>query len=178
MQFESGNVLVHNWHGLLLRLIMNKKTLGTIILIALVTLGILFYKSRNGASTVSLPADQIIQKIIPKEATNSSNSKSKPIVPKYDHIVIVILENKPQKDIMGNKDAPYINSLAKDNALATNYTAITNPSLPNYLALIGGSTFGIKSDCTDCFVSSNSLVDQLEQNNKSWKAYMESMPSP
>lgn len=39
--------------------------------------------------------------------------------------------------------------------------AITHPSLPNYLALTGGSTFRISSDCTGCTVTATSLVDQL-----------------
>jgi phospholipase C len=43
--------------------------------------------------------------------------------------------------------------------------------------LLGGSTFGISSDCTDCFVNSVNLVDQLEAARKTWKAYMEDMPS-
>lgn len=41
---------------------------------------------------------------------------------------------------------PYLSSLATKYAYATNYTAITHPSLPNYLALAGGSTFGVKDD--------------------------------
>ena len=46
--------------------------------------------------------------------------------------------------------------------LATGMYAITHPSLPNYLALTGGATFGIDSDCTDCRVpSARSLADQL-----------------
>ncbi|MFN8477844.1 MAG: hypothetical protein U0074_08525 [Kouleothrix sp.] len=56
------------------------------------------------------------------------------------------------------------------------YGVATN--LPNHLALIGGDTFGIASDCTSCFVNKPNLVDQLEANGKSWKAYMESMPNP
>ena len=55
--------------------------------------------------------------------------------------------------------------------------AITHPSLPNYLALTGGSTFGIDSDCTDCRVpSATSLADQLSAAHLSWKAYMEDLP--
>ena len=43
--------------------------------------------------------------------------------------------------------------------------------LPNYVALIGGSTFGITSDCTGCHVGARNLVDQLEVAGISWKAY-------
>lgn len=94
-----------------------------------------------------------------------------------DHIVVIMMENKAYHDVFGSADAPYINSLIKKYSLADNYSAITHPSLPNYLALIGGSTFGVTTDCTDCFVASPNLIDQLEGAHKTWKAYMESMPS-
>lgn len=94
-----------------------------------------------------------------------------------DHIIILMMENKSYADIVGNRDAPYINSLIHQYSFADHYLAVAHPSLPNYLALLGGSTFGITSDCVDCFVSSSTLVDQLEQMHKTWRAYMESMPS-
>lgn len=96
----------------------------------------------------------------------------------FDHIVVIMMENKSYTGIIGNPDAPYINSLLKKGSLLAQYHAVTHPSLPNYLALIGGSTFGITSDCTDCYIAAPNLVDQLDAGHKSWKAYMESMPSP
>lgn len=87
------------------------------------------------------------------------------------------MENEEAASIVGNGAAPYINSLANGQALAANYFAISHPSLPNYLALTAGSTFGIGTDCTTCFVNSTNLSDQIEASGRSWKAYMESMPS-
>jgi hypothetical protein len=94
------------------------------------------------------------------------------------HIVVIAMENHEYEQIIGSSDAPYLNTLARRKVLLANEYAITHPSLPNYLALTGGSTFGISSDCTDCNVAGRSLVDQLEANHISWKAYMQSMPSP
>jgi hypothetical protein len=74
--------------------------------------------------------------------------------------------------------APYENGLAKRFGLSTGSYALAHPSLPNYLALLGGSTFGITSDCTSCTVDAPNLVDQLEGAGISWKAYMEGLPSP
>src|SRR4029079_19173225 len=54
----------------------------------------------------------------------------------------------------------------------------THPSLPNYIALTSGDTFGISSNCTSCFLNKPNITDQVEAASKSWKAYMESMPSP
>jgi phosphatidylinositol-3-phosphatase len=99
--------------------------------------------------------------------------------PAFKHIFVIIMENKDYEQIVDNTgQAPYLNELAQQYGLATNYYAITHPSLPNYLALTGGSTFGIDSDCTDCTVPQPNLVDQLEAGGKSWKAYMEGMPRP
>ena len=94
------------------------------------------------------------------------------------HIAVIVMENQEYGDIVGSGSAPFINRLARSSALATQMYAITHPSLPNYLALTGGSTFGINSDCTGCSVGATSIVDQLEARHISWKAYMESMPEP
>jgi hypothetical protein len=88
------------------------------------------------------------------------------------------MENHEYGDIIGSSEAPYINALARSYALATGMYAITHPSLPNYLALTGGSTFGISSDCTDCTVGARGIVDQLESEHVSWRAYMEGLPRP
>jgi len=100
-------------------------------------------------------------------------------VPAFDHIFTIVMENHGYNEIIGSSQAPYINSLAAQYGLATNSFAVTHPSLPNYLALSGGSTFGITTDCTSCFVTApNIAVDRVEASGRTWKAYMESMPSP
>jgi phosphatidylinositol-3-phosphatase len=101
-------------------------------------------------------------------------------VPRFDHIFVIVLENKSYSQIIGNlTQAPYINQLAAEYGLATNYRAITHPSLPNYLALIGGQTFGVTSDCTACFLNAPNLaVDRLTPAGRTWKGYMDAMPRP
>lgn len=100
-------------------------------------------------------------------------------LPNFSHIFVIVMENSEYGDIIGSPHAPYINSLAHTYGLATQYYATTHPSLPNYLSLAGGDTFGVTSDCTDCFVhASNNLVDALEAGHKTWRAYMEGMPAP
>jgi hypothetical protein len=94
------------------------------------------------------------------------------------HIAVVVMENEEYGDIVGSGSTPYINALARLGALATQMYAVSHPSLPNYLALTGGSTFGIDSDCTGCVVRATSIVDQLERAGISWKAYMEDLPHP
>lgn len=68
------------------------------------------------------------------------------VTPAWKHVVVVVMENKEYSAIIGKSTAPYINSLAKQCGLVTNGFAITHPSLPNYLAMTGGSTFGVKNN--------------------------------
>jgi hypothetical protein len=99
-------------------------------------------------------------------------------VPAFDHVFVIVMENHSYNQIIGSVDAPFINSLAPTGGLAANYSAITHPSLPNYLAMVGGDTFGVINDCTDCFISAPTIADNLEAAGKRWTAYEESMPSP
>jgi acid phosphatase len=73
---------------------------------------------------------------------------------------------------------PNFNRWIEQYALLTDYYAVSHPSLPNYLALIGGETFGIHSDCFDCFLNAPSLPDELEASGRTWKDYQEDMPAP
>jgi phosphatidylinositol-3-phosphatase len=94
------------------------------------------------------------------------------------HVAIVVMENEEYGDVVRSGATPYINSLARRYALATRMYATTHPSLPNYLALTGGSTFAVDSDCTGCAVHATSIVSQLAHARLSWKAYMEDLPHP
>ena len=66
--------------------------------------------------------------------------------PQYDHVFLLIMENEGFKGIIGNQDAPILNALAKAYGLATNYSGVGDPSEPNYVAMLGGDTFGISDD--------------------------------
>ena len=98
-----------------------------------------------------------------------------------DHVVIIVEENKPSQTILGNSDAPYINKLATDYAVAANYQAVAHPSLPNYLALTGGTNAGITDDCNPggkCTANTPNITDRITQSGRSWKMYAEDMPAP
>jgi phospholipase C len=99
--------------------------------------------------------------------------------PTYAHVVWIWMENKPYGSVIGNKGAPYENELANACGLATDYRAITHPSLPNYLAATGGSTFGVTDDAGPSShpLAATSIFQQLTQANLSWRAYDESMPT-
>ncbi|MGD0752367.1 MAG: alkaline phosphatase family protein [Anaerolineales bacterium] len=102
----------------------------------------------------------------------------RPLVPDFSHIIMIVFENHEFDSVVGNQTMPVYNQYIKGNTLLTQYYAITHPSLPNYLALFGGDTFGITSDCENCFVNANNLADQIEASGRTWRAYFQDMPHP
>ncbi len=84
-------------------------------------------------------------------------------VHRFDHVVVVIMENKNYDAIIGRPDeAPYINGLAKGGAVFSNSFAVTHPSQPNYLALFSGSTQGVTNDnCPKTFKNVPNLGTEL-----------------
>lgn len=111
-------------------------------------------------------------------ATSTPSASATPGTNRVQHVFLIVMENKEYGQIIGNSAAPYINKLASQYAVADAYYAVTHPSLPNYLALFGGDTYGIRSDCTDCFVDQPNLADSLDAAGKTWKSYQEDLPSP
>ncbi|MCL4559753.1 MAG: alkaline phosphatase family protein [Chloroflexi bacterium] len=99
-------------------------------------------------------------------------------VPNFKHILVVVLENHEFGSVIGNNQMPNFNNWAKEYTLLTQYYAVTHPSLPNYIAMIGGDTFGIHSDCLTCYINETNLADIIEKAGLTWKAYMEDLPSP
>ncbi|MGE5374261.1 MAG: alkaline phosphatase family protein [Bacteroidota bacterium] len=113
---------------------------------------------------------------------SSHASKSIPVtsasLPNFDHIVIVTFENKDFHNVIGNLLMPVYNGYAANYTLLTRYHAVTHPSLPNYLAMVGGDTFNIDSNCKDCFIDAPSLPDLIEASGRTWKTYQENMQTP
>lgn len=111
----------------------------------------------------------------PSTATPTTTSPSESGVPAFSHIYLIVMENKEYETIVGNARAPYLNSLIAQYGLATNYTAITHPSEPNYFALFSGSTQGATADGVYNLDGKN-LADQLEAHGKTWKIFAENVP--
>lgn len=100
------------------------------------------------------------------------------VLPHYAHIVLVIEENKAYSVITGNPDAPYINQLADQGVLLTDYRAVAHPSLPNYLALFSGSTQQIEDDGCDYAFSGDTLYAVLHSTHTSFVTYADGLPEP
>jgi hypothetical protein len=100
-------------------------------------------------------------------------------VPGYKHVIWIWMENHSYRTIIGSSQAPYINSLATECGLATNYHNVSHPSLPNYVSATSGLGYRaiakFDRDCDPvpgCVSPAASIFGQGE----TWKAYEESMP--
>ena len=69
-------------------------------------------------------------------------------IPHLDRVFLIVMENHGYQQVAGNPNEPYLNSLISNKKvnLATNYFAVGHPSLTNYLEIVGGSNFGVRSD--------------------------------
>ena len=121
-------------------------------------------------------------------------------VPRYAHIVVIVEENKNYDQILDPATAPNIAGLAAKYGDAAQFFGEVHPSEANYVALLGGDTFGIHDDdpfyckpgatdptCAraasepgypDHTVNKPHLGDQLQKAGLTWKAYFENLPEP
>ncbi len=136
-----------------------------------------------------------------KHATMSSAATANDLaVPRYAHVFVIVEENKDYAQIIDSANAPVITRLAKTYGAATNFFGEVHPSQANYIALVGGDTFGIHDDdpffCQphvynpECShvekdaAYANHTVDaphlgtQLDAAGLSWRGYYEDIPAP
>jgi phosphatidylinositol-3-phosphatase len=93
-------------------------------------------------------------------------------------LAVIVLENREYEEVVGSPEMPYFNGLIERGAVATSYYTPTHPSLPNYLAILGGDTFGLADNYLDLEIDGLNLASQLSRAGISWRAYMEGMPYP
>jgi phosphatidylinositol-3-phosphatase len=98
-------------------------------------------------------------------------------VPRFDHIIVVVLENHAYSQIVGRSSAPYLNSLADRGAVLTRSYAITHPSQPNYLAIFSGSTQDLTDDSCPHSYSGENLAAALLAAGHSFIGYSEDLPA-
>ena len=101
--------------------------------------------------------------------------------PGLDHVFLIVEENNGFHDVIGNPAAPNLTYLAKTFGVETDYFGVSpDASEPNYVGLLGGSTFNVTSD--DAYwknaVNAPSLISQLDGVGVGWKAYLQSLPYP
>lgn len=141
------------------------------VLFSLVLLALLLTGCGNvgaGGASSSMPS--------PSPTPSPTPSATPTAIPAADHVFVVLLENHAFLQVIGNPAMPYLNSLATQHALATNYFANTHPSIGNYFMLTTGN-IETNNDAFTGTVSSDSIPRAFAASGKTWKAYMESIPS-
>jgi phosphatidylinositol-3-phosphatase len=111
-------------------------------------------------------------------------SKKINLVHKYDHVVIVIEENKNYDQVIGNEAAPYINSIKKEGANLTQMYAEEHASEGNYFWFFSGNNQNVgfddvipdsKNNKNYPFKSDN-LAEELIKHGYSFKGFSEDLP--
>jgi acid phosphatase len=125
------------------------------------------YTSLQRLSVVAILTISIALRV---EAGVALASSSKP--PKYDHVVVVIMENHSFDQIFQTQEAVYLKKLVKGGAVYDNSYGIAHPSQPNYFALFSGSTQGVDDDGTHSFAAPN-LAGRLRAHGRTFAGYVE-----
>jgi YVTN family beta-propeller protein len=105
-------------------------------------------------------------------------------VPRYQHVFLFYFENQDFRSIIGNtRQAPYLNGLLRRSSLLADLFAEEHPSDGNYLAMAGGSTFGVPP--TDPLeanprytIAARNIGDLLDASHRSWKEYLQGADGP
>ncbi len=103
-------------------------------------------------------------------------SKATGPLPAFGHVFVVVEENTDYANVIGNPAMPYLNSLAQQYGLATQYYANTHPSIGNYFVLTTGQIITNDDGYTGT-VTADNIVRALVAAGKTWKSYAEGLPS-
>jgi hypothetical protein len=103
----------------------------------------------------------------------SSNHGTPP--PVSTGVFLLVEENHSFSDVIGNSAMPYLNGLATQYALGTQYYADAHPSIPNYFMLTTGRFESLNNDFSGT-VSDDNVVRELVKASKTWRSYAESLP--
>jgi len=94
----------------------------------------------------------------------------------FGHVFIVTEENHDYASVIGSSAMPYLNSLAQQYGLATQYYANTHPSIGNYFMLATGQII-TNNDRYSPIVTVDKVVRRLLAGRKTWKSYAEDLPA-
>ena len=103
----------------------------------------------------------------------SAAPSSEPGIPR---VVVIAMENREYESVIGNPAWPNVNNLANSYTLATNYFAVTHPSLPNFVAMASGITVADNSG-PQVPANVHSIVDQLTEKGIAWRVYQDGLPA-
>src|SRR2546422_655211 len=94
----------------------------------------------------------------------------------FGHVFVVTEENHDYASVIGSASMPYLNGLAQQYGLATQYYANTHPSIGNYFMLTTGQII-TNNDSYSTIVTVDNVVRRLLAGGKTWKSYAEDLPA-
>jgi phosphatidylinositol-3-phosphatase len=106
----------------------------------------------------------------------ASQSATTGVVPAFDHIVVVVEENRASGEVLGNPNAPFMNALTRSGLRLMNSYGIRHPSQPNYLTLFSGATHGVTSDACPLTFRGDNLAHQLLSRGQTFAGYSQTLP--
>jgi hypothetical protein len=109
----------------------------------------------------------------PQPTTSKPCDTGAPSPPHYSHVVWIVFENHSSAQFL--RPGSYASRLAGQCSQATNYSAVSHPSLPNYIAMTSGSTQGITDDAPPS--SHRIAAPSIFSQAPTWRSLQESMPA-
>src|SRR4029077_12488948 len=94
-----------------------------------------------------------------------------PPIVEAKRVFVLVMENHSYEEAV---QGAYTAERARQAAVATNYHAITHPSVPNYLAITSGQTWGVNDDIYRALPPED-IGHQLTSAHIRWRAYMEGL---
>jgi len=107
---------------------------------------------------------------------NGSGGGSPGSAEEVTHVAIVVFENEDYPDVVHNSAMPYLNQLAQQGGLATQFYANVHPSIGNYFMMTTGQVVNTDDSFMGTF-SGNDVATSLAAVGKTWKVYAESLPA-
>ena len=112
----------------------------------------------------------------PRESADGPEPAPSAATGSFGHVVVVVEENTDYADVIGSSSMPYLNGLAQQYGLATEYYGNTHPSIGNYFMMTVGAII-TNNDGYSTIVSADNVVRELLAAGKTWKSYAENLPS-
>jgi acid phosphatase len=133
----------------------------------------------DSGSTFAVTVTNSTGSVTSSSATLTVNAAGTAQVPASSHVFLLVEENHAYSSIIGSALMPYLNSLANTYGLATQYYADAHPSISDYFMLTTGQTISADDTQTPATlpVSADNIVRELMTSGKTWKAYVEDLPS-
>src|SRR5205823_1375100 len=137
--------------------------------------------SSSNTSVATVSTSGLVSGVTPGSATITATSETKTgaagitvTAPtggsQFRHVFVVTEENTDYASVIGSSSMPYLNGLAQQYGLATQYYANTHPSIGNYFELATGQVIS-NNDSYSTIVTADNIVRQLLAAGKTWKSY-------